>query len=132
MLIQKRLSLLLIAIILTGSLGSCTSLGSYPAPTLGVVVDANFTVVDVQKMSAAEESGVQVGDILMTLDGNSYATPDAWKVPLGAMAEGQRYQITLQRGNEIFTLDVTAARQDPDLYAPGVTPTPISSGLYYL
>ncbi len=109
---------------------SCT--GSYPAPSLGVVVDANFTVVDIQKGSAAEEAGVQIGDILQTLDGNAYSNPDDWKDPLGGMAEGQKYQITLQRGNATLTLEVTAARQDPDLYSPGITPTPIQSGLYYL
>ena len=133
MLISKKTFLIFIALAQLILLISCTSsMGSYPAPSLGVVVDANFTVMDVQKDSSAEEAGVQIGDILLSLDGNTYPTPDSWIDPLGAMAEGQKYQVTLQRSNEILTLDVSAARQDPDLYSPGVTPTPIPIGLYYL
>ncbi|MCB9136650.1 MAG: PDZ domain-containing protein [Anaerolineales bacterium] len=129
----RKTFLILIAIILTTLVASCTySTGSYPASSLGVVVDANFMVMDVQKGSSAENAGIQIGDILLTLDGNTYPTPDSWIDPLGAMAEGQTYQVTLQRGNATLTLEVTAARQDPDLYSPGITPTPIQSGLYYL
>lgn len=129
---QKKPGLLITVLALTVWLIGCTTTsdGSYPAPSLGVVLDVHFTVIDIQKRSAAEKAGVQVGDVLLTLDGNSYATPDEWIDPLGAMEVGQKYQITVQRGSDTLALEVTAARQAPDIYSPGVTPTPIPSGLY--
>lgn len=132
-LIQKKTFLPFIVLILAVFLVGCTStIGDYPAPSLGVVVDANFVVVDMRKGSASELAGVKVGDVLLTLNGSVYTTPDEWIDQIGAIEEGQTYQITVQRGNDIFTLTVTSARPPTPDYIPEITPTPIPSGLYYL
>jgi len=46
--------------------------GLYAAPELGVVVDENMKVVDVDLGSVAEKAGIQKGDVLVSLDGVSF------------------------------------------------------------
>jgi membrane-associated protease RseP (regulator of RpoE activity) len=42
--------------------------GLMPAPALGVVVDPDMKVIDIDPGSAAEKAGIQVGDVLLSVD----------------------------------------------------------------
>jgi membrane-associated protease RseP (regulator of RpoE activity) len=44
------------------------------APTLGIVVDSQMKVVDIDPGSIAEKAGIQIGDILESLDGVAFDT----------------------------------------------------------
>jgi hypothetical protein len=50
--------------------------GSYPGKQLGVVLDEKLRVVGIESQSAAEQAGVQIGDILLDLTWIQSATPD--------------------------------------------------------
>ena len=59
--------LIVSALIFAAMLG-CGLQGDYPAPALGVFVDGNLGVVEVLAGGAAEKAGVQVGDVLVSLN----------------------------------------------------------------
>ena len=108
---------------------------SYAAPELGIVVDEKMQVVNVESNSAAEEAGVQVGDLLQSLDGVAFAT-DMHKVKevVGYSrtideAKGQyapadkSLQLLLVRKGETMTLSIIPA--GPGGRPDGPTPTPV-------
>ena len=128
----NNLNIIWVLIIAIQGLSACSGpSGSFPAPVLGVTVDKDFLVLDVKDDSAAEQAGIQKDDILLRLNGQSDLSPDEWQVNLGNMELGQEYEVTVQRGNEIITLEVISKRDPPAQIAPGTTPTSIPTDLYY-
>ena len=115
---------------------------SYAAPELGIVVDEKMQVVNVESNSAADEAGVQVGDLLQSLDGVAFAT-DMHKVKevVGYSrtideAKGQyapadkSLQLLLIRKGETMTLPIIARRTERP--ADGPTPTGVWSPYDFL
>ena len=110
---------------------------SYAAPELGIVVDEKMQVVHVVIGSAAEKAGVQVGDLLQSLDGVALAT-NVQKVKelvqtSRAIDETTRQyvplskplQLLLIRKGETMTLPITPGGLDnpnPGPTATGVWP----------
>ncbi|MCC6192755.1 MAG: PDZ domain-containing protein [Anaerolineales bacterium] len=111
---------------------SCASpTGSYPGPALGVVVDEQFTVLDVKSGSTAELAGVQAGDVLLTLDGTGYTSPAEWAIQVGNIEIGKTYTLEVQRGSSVISVTVTSARDSAGDFPPGATPTVIPTGQFY-
>ena len=121
-----------VAVLIPG-LSSCIALqGDYPAPALGITTDENFQVLDIKKGSAAEEAGIQVGDVLLCLNGKTNLPPDEWIEILGRMEVGQEYEVTVQRGGETIPITVIARRDPPADIPPGTTATPIPTDQFYV
>jgi S1-C subfamily serine protease len=132
MTISRTIPILIVyALMLLGSLASCTS-ASYAAPSLGVVVDSNLTVLDVQKGSAAEKAGVLPNDVLLKLNGTTPASFTEWATEISNMEVGQTYTITVQRSSDIVELSVVSTRYPAESFPPGVTPTIIPTNQYYI
>ena len=111
--------------------------GSEPAPVLGVVVDGNLKVVDVEGGSAAEKAGVQKGDILKKLDNTALTSPAAAMETARQRIRsvpGQKVDVVLQRGGQEIILQVLpsppASRGTIDNPAP--TPTAVPADFGYL
>jgi membrane-associated protease RseP (regulator of RpoE activity) len=114
---------------------------SWPAPQLGVVVDENMKVVDIDRYSTAEEAGIQVGDILINIDGVPFTEKDKakaliWESPgeeaYEAVARGEEWQgiarrIELERDGEV--LEVTIMPAPLTWWGLSPTPTAISPDL---
>lgn len=129
MLLQTGIAIAVLLLTLSACIGGW---GSYPAPALGVTTDENFQVLDIKKGSAAEEAGIQVGDVLLGLDGKSNLSPDEWIEIQGRMEVGQEYEVTVQRGDETITLTVIARRDPPADIPPGTTTTPNPPDQFYV
>jgi S1-C subfamily serine protease len=116
----------------------------WPAPQLGVVVDAQMTVIDVDPNSAAQLAGVQKGDVLVAIDGVSFMTANdqakaiVWASPPEGDIAYERFfsdggewintarQLEVQRAELPLTLIVIPR---PPVRDPNALPTPISSDL---
>ncbi len=130
---RRNITVLIIsALMLLGWLASCASPGSYAAPSLGVVADSKLTVLEVMKSSAAEEAGVVVNDVLLTLEGATPASFAEWATEISNMEVEQTYTITVQRGSDIVTLTVVSTRDPGNNLPPGVTPTVVPTDQYYI
>jgi S1-C subfamily serine protease len=111
---------------------ACGLQGDYPAPQLGVLVDDTLTVVHVRPDSPAERADFQVGDVLLALDGTPYANLTDWDVAVYRVPLGELYEVTVQRGSSSVILTVTSAFPRYPTGSPGVTPTPVPTGLHWV
>ena len=111
---------------------SCAVQGDYPAPALGVLVDGNLAVVAVLADGAAERAGVQVGDVLETLNGAPLTRVADWRTEVSRIKVGLDYDLTVQRAGQSMTLRVTSLVPPTDTRAPSVTPTVAPTGIYYV
>jgi S1-C subfamily serine protease len=109
------------AAIVTVAILACAPRGDHAAPALGVAVDSAFVVTYVQAGSAAHHAGIQVGDVLVALNGTTYTSLDDWRHEVSRMAIGQAYTLDVERGGVVATLTLQAAR--PPTSQPGPTPT---------
>lgn len=99
----------------------------YPAPELGIVIDAQNQVVDVPKGGAADEAGVQVGDTLIALDDMPFAKEkDKIKQHVSRKEKGAQVTLTLKRNGKEKKLKLKPNTVPSTLSAPDApTPTPI-------
>ncbi len=109
---------------------SCAWQGDTPAPALGVLVDGNLGVVEVMVGGAAEQAGVQVGDVLVALNGTALPSVDDWRTAVSRIEVGLDYDLTVQRAGQSTTLRVTSLPHPPENRDPGVTPTVVPTGIY--
>jgi predicted metalloprotease with PDZ domain len=104
--------------------------GSYPADAtspgdeLGVVVDKDMKVLDVEPGSAAEKAGVQVGDVLDTVEGVSVGKDkDKVKNLIREPKKDKKLKLKLKRADKDMEVDISPA---PPVPRPGAaTPTPV-------
>jgi S1-C subfamily serine protease len=97
-----------------------------PEPELGIVIDTNFEVVEVQPGSAAERAGIQQGDLLEMLAGESFEEPVEAFVAFRDYIQanpGKAVPLSLKRKGQPVTLDVVPAL--PIASPGGPTPTPL-------
>jgi membrane-associated protease RseP (regulator of RpoE activity) len=94
-----------------------------PADELGIVVDEQNEVLQVEVGSAAEQAGIQAGDLLETLDDISFNEKDKVKEKIRDPKEGKKFTVKLKRNDEVITLDISPAPRRPHVDAP--TPTPV-------
>jgi S1-C subfamily serine protease len=126
---RSRVLGLVVALVSAATL-SCALQGDYPAPALGVLVDRNLTVVAVLQDSAGEKTGVQVGDVLMTLNGSAFVSAEDWRNAVSLIETGRDYDLTVQRAGQTRTLRVTSLPHPPNNLPPGVTPTVVPTDIY--
>ena len=83
-----------------------TFTGPNPVPPLVQSVSLN---------SAAEDAGLQIGDLILTVNGQQIAGFDQMP-PLVEASQGQPVAMTIQRGTEMLALTLTPRRADlPDM-----------------
>ena len=77
------------------------------APVMGVVVDRDLRVVDVEKGGAAEKAGITRGDVLRSLDATPLANgPEAMQRFRERAIVGQGLSVGLTRGGEDLQVQV--------------------------
>lgn len=100
-----------------------------PAPVLGVVVDRNLRVVDVEVGSAGEQAGIRRGDVIREVGSAAVATPADAAEMIRQVKAGQLLVITLSRDGHEVTLQ---ARLTPPTGRTGQsTPTPVPADQTY-
>lgn len=75
-------------------------------PLLGVSVDDALVVTAVVEGSAAQDAGVQVGDRIVKVAGESVADLAAVRAAIAAVEPGETYDLTVQRDGREQTLQV--------------------------
>lgn len=115
-------------------------------PVLGVVIDEQMTVIDVDAKSAAEVAGILKGDVLISVDGISFmddkekirqllwAYPSDGEAAYERLAAGKEWentphQLQLQRDGQVVDLAIIPR---PNLSEVAPTPVPVELPLDYL
>ncbi len=90
-----------------------TSGGSLARPLVGVSIknDPNGAtgafIAEVQSGGAAEKAGLQVGDIVTSVNGTAVATADEFRGTVGAFSPDETITLEVQRGGKTIQVDVT-------------------------
>jgi serine protease Do len=101
----------------------------YAAPVLGVVVDQQLHVVAVTAGSAAEQAGLQPGDIITRVNEATLSSAAAGKQLIRQARVGQQLMLTVERNGQTLVLLVQLAAPHGQ---PGqAPPTPVPSNLDY-
>lgn len=111
----------------------------FPAPELGVVVDKHMRVLSVVASSAAEEAGIQPGDILQALDGTAMLLhTETVKERIQTAQVDQAMHLTLTRGTaslDVIVVPFSSHRGGGPTLEPGriaPTATPVAASDDYL
>lgn len=98
-------------------------------PALGIVVDRNMRVVDIEAGSTAQRIGIQRNDVVTAIQGTQLSSAESARRIVRQAKVGQRLSIDIRRGNQSFTLNATMA---PEVGHPHqATPTPVPSNQEY-
>ena len=90
-----------------------TSGGSLARPLVGVSIkdDPNGAtgafIAEVQSGGAAEKAGLQVGDIVTSVNGSAIATADEFRGTVGSFSPGETITLQVQRAGQTIKVDVT-------------------------
>lgn len=90
-----------------------TSGGSLARPLVGVSIkdDPNGAtgafIAEVQSGGAADKAGLQVGDIITSVNGTAIATADEFRGTVGTFSPGQTITLEVQRDGKTIQVDVT-------------------------
>lgn len=106
-----------------------TTIKDYAALVLGVVVDQQLRIVAVAAGSAADQAGLQPGDIITRVNDAAIASAAAGKQLIRQAPAGQQIRLTVDRNGQTLAVLVQLA------VVPGqpgqATPTPVPGGLDY-
>ncbi|MCL4508931.1 MAG: PDZ domain-containing protein [Chloroflexi bacterium] len=95
-----------------------------PAPVLGVVVDRQMRIVDIEAGSTAQRAGIRRGDTLIAIGTVPVASPSAARQAFRRVARpGQTLRVTVNRGGRALVFQVVAA--PPVGHSGAPTPTPV-------
>lgn len=100
----------------------------------GIEVSSGLYVGDVVKDGAAEEAGVEPGDVILAINGHSARTKGQMQEIMAMLAPGDRIEITLLRGNAVKKVHATlknakgdtAITRQGDVASLGVNIEPLS------
>jgi serine protease Do len=84
------------------------------AEALGVTSDAGAILSDVSPESPAARAGLQVGDLILTLDGKRIENGRQFRINLYTRSVGDTVSIEALRGDVRFTARVAVAERDDD------------------
>ncbi len=87
--------------------GTATSPRAYLGVSTQPDITAGAAVVDVGPGTPAASAGLQVGDVIVAIDGQQIADPDGLSTAIGAHKPGDRVTVTYQRGGARRTAQVT-------------------------
>ncbi|WP_191090254.1 trypsin-like peptidase domain-containing protein [Histidinibacterium aquaticum] len=93
------------------------------ASALGLESTEGALISDVATGSPAEQAGLLAGDVIVALDGNSIADPEALSERVAALAPGHAGQIAIIRAGEPMDVPVTLAG------VPGTVPPAVEDGV---
>jgi S1-C subfamily serine protease len=99
-------------------------------PALGVILDQNMRVLDIEADSTAARAGIQRGDILRAIGGTNIASPRATAELVRRSKIGQNLTITLERGGQQVSLPLVIGPRPGHPDQP--TPTPVPNNEMYL
>ena len=77
----------------------------------GLTVDAGVVVISVATGSPADEAGVEVGDVILTINGDVVESAEQVVDAVRAQSPGTAVVLTVLRGEEELTLSVTLAER---------------------
>jgi len=77
----------------------------------GVDVDEGAFVTEVVEGSAADDAGIEVGDVIVEVDGDAIATSEEVREAVIAHDPGDTVEIVVRRAGEELTLEVTFGRR---------------------
>lgn len=113
----------------TAPLPGVTAFQLSPAPVLGIVIDQEMKIISVESDSAAEQAGLQVGDILKSIHSKFVSNPLQARQIFYDSNLTIKMRFTIMRdGNEIPFEILPKA---PNGSARNATVTPIPSGMIY-
>ena len=78
-----------------------------------LTVDTGAYVTDVTEGSAAEEAGIQVGDVIVEIDGTAIDSSGDVQAAVRSNAPGDTIPVVIVRGDETITIDATLGER-PD------------------
>lgn len=81
-------------------------------------------VVTLSPGAPAELAGIQVGDVIVAVDGMAYRSLETLRAYIISLAAGDRVEVVLKRGDEELTFTITLGqrpRQTPPTAAPEAT-----------
>jgi serine protease Do len=84
------------------------------AAGLGLARDWGAVLSDVTPDGPADKAGLEVGDLVLTVDGHSVENARRLEVALYRMRLGQRVALEVKRGDERLTYPVTVVERDDD------------------
>jgi len=105
---------------------------SEAAPVFGLVVDQKLTVVEVERGGAAEQAGIQPGDILVAINDqsiNSFTAIQQTTINQNAEARQSSTTITINRGGQALRKAITL--KPPQTSSNQPTPTPVPETQFY-
>ncbi|MFN8489284.1 MAG: PDZ domain-containing protein [Caldilineaceae bacterium] len=91
---------------------------------LGVVVDINNRVIDVEQHSAAAKAGIQVGDELDSVDGISFKDKQKAKDKISEPQKDKKLKLKFKRNDKTMEMDITPSVPDWPADVPTGTPIP--------
>lgn len=89
---------------------------------LGLPSDQGVLVDAVAPESPAAEAGIKEGDLMLTIDGESVATPEELEEILAGYEVGDMVEVEILRDGKRQTLEVTLAAQPENADQPGHPP----------
>ncbi|MEA2575199.1 MAG: hypothetical protein QOH93_2497 [Chloroflexia bacterium] len=109
--------------------GSSPIEGTEPAPELGIVVDGNMRVVDLERGGAAELAGILRGDVILRLEGTQLTMPAQARqtaVDLFISRPGKEITVTINRHGQSIAVKVLPATRPDRGGSPG-NPVPTAT-----
>jgi serine protease DegQ len=88
------------------------------ARALELNVDSGALVTEVEPGSPAEQAGIEANDVVTAVNGESIATSSALRNVIGLVRLGETVSITVMRGEESMTFDVTVGESAEPVAAP--------------
>ncbi|MBN1237664.1 MAG: Do family serine endopeptidase [Gammaproteobacteria bacterium] len=82
------------------------------ARALELGVDMGALVTEIESGSPAEQAGIEVGDVVTAVNGEAVETSADLRNEIGLVRLGETVTLTLARGDETMTVDVTVGEAD--------------------
>lgn len=106
-----------------------TTVIDYAAPELGIVVDSQLKIIQIESKSAAEQGGLQKGDVLEMVNDIQIIHPSNAFRAFHARKPSQKTTLVILRGGKEITLEILPTSRSG---SPGaLTPTPVPPDMTY-
>ncbi len=95
-----------------------------PMPVMGLVVDRDLRVVDIETGSGAEKAGIQKGDVIQSISGALPKSAMDAKAMMGRFVREKQITLDLERKGTRMQLVVALSYPTPRRGQPTATPVP--------
>ena len=93
------------------------------AKSFGVAEAKGILVSQVMADGAAAGSGLEAGDVILEVDGETVGTSDQFRNRVALTAPGKALRLKVARGKQTKTLTITVGTRDGDAASPGAAAT---------